>query len=124
MKIFILEDNPERIKIFKKIFSVGNQLFIYTSIDEVKTNYFLNGPYELYYFDHDLGGKFYVDSNDENTGFQVAKWIINKDPEIMNKKIIIHSLNYYGALNIKSLFKKAFCIPFNILIDSYKDLSR
>lgn len=65
-------------------------------------------------FDHDLAPEhhkkreFDYDDNKEKTGFHCAKWFLNycldnkKDPRT---KIIIHSMNPYGSLNILSIFE-------------------
>lgn len=49
--------------------------------------------------DHDLGGEVFVDSDREDTGMEVVRWIINNKPSI--ELIIVHSLNYNGALNME-----------------------
>ncbi len=41
--------------------------------------------------DHDLGGEEFVDSDREDTGFEVVRWITEHKPQI--KKIIVHSCN-------------------------------
>lgn len=65
-------------------------------------------------FDHDLADEHYKQQifdydkeGSEKTGYHCAKWLI--DYCMDNKKelpheIIIHSMNPYGSLNIKSLF--------------------
>lgn len=51
--------------------------------------------FNIVFLDHDLGGKVYVNSEEENTGYQVAKYI----PSTNNNKtkVVIHSWNRCGA---------------------------
>jgi len=68
-------------------------------------------------FDHDLatehyhemnkGTKIDYDTASEKTGYHCAQWLINHciDNEFdLPKDIHIHSMNFYGGQNIKSLF--------------------
>lgn len=76
------------------------------------------GVPELISFDHDLADIHYKEQNfdydDENyekTGYHCAKWLIDycMDNELkVPTKIIIHSMNPVGSLNIKSLFETYF----------------
>ena len=51
--------------------------------------------------DHDLGGLVYIDSSEENTGYQVTKFI--EAHGVKFKTCIIHSMNYIG---VKRMFEK------------------
>ena len=74
----------------------------------------LNGVPEIVSFDHDLNDFHYenqvLDYDDETiekTGYHCAKWLIEyclENEKEIPQKIIIHSMNLYGSLNIKSLF--------------------
>src|ERR1035437_8551114 len=72
-----------------------------------------HGLPEIISFDHDLGEEHYekqleYDQYKEKTGYHCALWLINYCID-NNKKlpavILIHSMNYTGSLNIKSLFE-------------------
>lgn len=93
MKILIVEDDFTRIKMFKS-WLIGFDYDVCEDADPAieKVN---NEKYDLIFLDHDLGGRVFVDSNDKNTGYQVAKAIVNS----INKDsfVIIHSLNPVGA---------------------------
>lgn len=107
MKILILEDNQERIKLFKEWFK-EHDLTICETAKECLSK--LHIRYDWIFLDHDLGGEIFVDSDEENTGYQVAKKIpdtINKDTDI-----IIHSLNYVGAMRMKNKLKNVKYVPF------------
>lgn len=108
MKIFILEDNLDRIKAFKQNL-IGHELFIASDVEIAKTMLKFN-QFEFIFLDHDLGGEVYVNSEFPNTGYQLAKWI--KDNNITYKRLYVHSCNPVGAMNIKSLIPEAELIPF------------
>jgi hypothetical protein len=108
MKVFILEDSDSRIEWFKQHFpnadiaKTAKEAYIY-----------LENEYDLIFLDHDLGGEILVDSNKDNTGYQVAKFIsssINK-----NTETIIHTLNPCGAQNMKNALPHARYIPYIML---------
>jgi hypothetical protein len=113
-KIFILEDNDERIKWFKKTFYFADLFitkFANVAIAELKTV-----KYDIIFLDHDLDGQVFVNSNHENTGYQVAKIIkdtINKDTPV-----VIHSLNLPAASLMKSVLglNQGSRIPFIFLM--------
>ena len=71
-----------------------------------------NITFDIIFLDHDLGNRIYVDSGDPNTGFQVAMFIQNN--KICYNEIIVHSMNYWGAKNIKDIIPDARLIPINI----------
>lgn len=105
-KIFLIEDDVLRIDWFKRELGIGNELTVAIDIDQAIERF--NPPYDVMFFDHDLGGRQMVDSTDINTGYQFAKHIVN-DPllKMLTKStpILIHSLNVFGAGNIFSLFE-------------------
>lgn len=69
-------------------------------------------------FDHDLADIHYnhqqninYDNFSEKTGYHCAKWLIDyciDNNKELPSEIIIHSMNPYGSLNIKSLFETYF----------------
>jgi len=106
MRILVVEDNPERNKWFKSIFPMAD-----FAIDaETGVKCVTENVYDSIFLDHDLGDRVFVDSEDMNTGFQVAKKI--KETENMNAQIIVHSLNPTGAQNIKGILPQAQIVPF------------
>lgn len=78
MDIFILEDDQARIDKFVKEWGTKAKLTIAKSYDEAVKKY--KGDYDLICLDHDLGGRQWVDSSEENTGFNFVKWLIKKHP--------------------------------------------
>jgi hypothetical protein len=76
------------------------------------TNYItLNGLPDLISFDHDLGD---IESENEKTGYDCAKWLVNYCLENNNAfpNYLIHSANPIGEQNI------------NGLIDSFKRFNK
>jgi hypothetical protein len=110
-KIFILEDNIERMKKFNREF-IGHIIFHADNIEDGK-KILLNEKVDYIFLDHDLDDRIYVNSNEVNTGYQMAKWIV--DNCITYSRLIVHSLNRDGALNIKSITIDAEIIPFTML---------
>lgn len=117
MKIFVLEDSLERIELFRIALS-DHQV---TYCDDVKMSKYLllKDKFDIIFFDHDLGGKQYVDSKEENTGYQLAKFC--KEKNIHFDQICIHSHNPQGSINIENevenLSPDVKRIPFGSLID-------
>lgn len=90
-KIFILEDDPERIKWFKNIFSdciltITDQ--VYDAIDLLREE-----KYDIIFLDRDLG-------HPELNGEDVA-WAMKEERMALNSCIVVHTVNPRGQRNIK-----------------------
>ena len=100
MKIFILEDDAERIKFFsswgldKELVIVNNAVDAIWILKIIKFDYL--------FLDHDLLGLSFVDSSDVNTGAEVCRNITQ-----FNKtaNILIHSWNEVGVKNMNDILK-------------------
>lgn len=110
MNIFILEDDPNRQKLFMRKF-IGHEVVIVDNVTDA-INELKAKPFDLIFLDHDLGGEIFVNSENENTGYQLAKWIKEQDQILKNSTFIIHSLNPVGAQNIKAILPSAWIQPF------------
>ena len=88
-KVFILEDDPERISYFKELLGHVADLTIISSCVEVDK---FQPPYDLIFLDHDLGGRQMVDH--EDCGLTFVKQADSFTP---NDLIIVHSYNPVGA---------------------------
>ena len=108
MKVLILEDSHARIQTFKNNLK-GHDLYFYDQVDDAKQAFDLLGPWDAIFIDHDLDDKVYVNSKEENTGYQFAKYISDKELPDM---IVCHSMNPAGALNIKAAIPKCQIVPF------------
>ena len=101
MKIMILEDSAERVISFYNMFNNQSLTIVNTAEDAINlVNYI---KFDVIFLDHDLGERVYVDSEEKNTGYQVAKILSDS----MNSKtpIIIHSWNPIGVKNMKNTLK-------------------
>ena len=100
MRILVLEDNPIRQEKFKQLFK-NQELSIY---DNVLDAYHACVCYEfsVIFLDHDLGGQIWVDSNEENTGYQFVKWLVENKIQ-KNALYYIHSMNPIGANKMLNL---------------------
>jgi CheY-like chemotaxis protein len=92
-KIFILEDDPNRVKWFKENL-VSDDLHI-TEFAEEAMEWLRSTKFDAVFLDHDLGGDQMVSSNVWNTGSTVAQMI--HETENKDLTVIIHSYNPSGA---------------------------
>lgn len=111
IRIFILEDSPERIAAMEhalKMYAGGPH--------EVTIRKWLGGPdgaveaftpsYDLILLDHDLGGEQMVDAREENTGSAFTRFLATTT-QARNACVIIHSYNPEGAQEMELTLKKA-----------------
>ncbi len=121
MRILIIEDNDQRIKVFKREL-IPNELFIFTDaapgIEFMKND---SEGIDLLMLDHDLGGTMWADPSGENTGSAVVRWMIANKPKISS--IIIHSHNVVEAKNMfTDLSKAGYAVdlmPFRVLNEAW-----
>jgi hypothetical protein len=97
MKILILEDSIERIELFKQLFK-NQEVFIFNNSLDAHHACMCN-EFSIMFLDHDLDNKIWVDSQEENTGYQFVKWLVNNKLQ-QNALIYIHSMNPCGANNM------------------------
>jgi hypothetical protein len=108
MNIFVLDDDPtdERIPFFQeKLY----QHTLYIAKDAYNANRKLQKiiddvlKLDYIFLDHDLGGRVYISSDDEDCGMRVAEFISKNCEYFKDSKIIIHSCNEVGARNMACL---------------------
>jgi len=111
MRVFILEDDPSRMDKFIKEL-LCDEIHHAETVEAGKT-LLLEYKYDLLLLDHDLGGEQMVDSAEENTGYQLAKFI----PHTQNRDTpcITHTCNPIGADNILCVLPHAVKVPFTML---------
>ncbi len=114
MKILILEDSTLRIEIFKKQLGKKHDLYIYDYVEDAKKAIDHSGPFDRIYLDHDLDQRVFVDSDEDNTGYQLAKYIADKN---IDAEIILHTLNPHGAHRMLKVLPNAQQITFDELFD-------
>lgn len=122
LKIFILEDNPERMKWFNahladqirghsKPFEEYKdskiEIFHAASEKNAELLWKEHQPFDAYFLDHDLGGEVMVDSSNPNTGYGFSLFLVDNGINGLKEQIFIHSLNPVGAENMQGLFLKA-----------------
>lgn len=118
MRILVLEDNSIRIEKFKQLFK-NQELFISDNVKEA-LNICLVQDFQVMFLDHDLGNAIWVDSNEENTGYQFIKKLIERQLQ-KNSLIYIHSMNPIGANKMLNLLLDngydGIWIPAHLIID-------
>jgi CheY-like chemotaxis protein len=103
MRILFLDDSEERIEQAKEIYS-GAELVIVRTAPEAIQQLF-HGPWDVVSLDHDLGGEVLVDSDREDCGMEVVRWIIKNKPPL--KIITIHSWNIPAGKRMAEDLQKA-----------------
>ena len=107
MKIFVLDDNDERLKSFKKylphIYGFDCVMVFAKDVAEARGKLVEFQPFDVAFLDHDLGDEIFVPSINPNTGFRVAEFI--KDNDIGVAKVFVHSLNAPGSIKMEQLLK-------------------
>ena len=124
MNIFILEDDiGYRMPLFRaklahqKVYwaesaDEGIEILKYVIKEGISLDYI--------FLDHDLGGRIYVESDEHNTGMTVAKFIRDNDIKV-TERIILHTLNSWGADNMKAVLPIAEIVPFPKLIENLRE---
>lgn len=93
MKIFILEDDPERIRYFRELFYADHTVDVASSCVEVDK---FQPPYDLILLDHDLGRRQMAEH--EDCGLTFVRLV--KDKLTKDDLVIVHSYNHDGAVNM------------------------
>mgnify|MGYP000574531471 CR=1 FL=1 len=114
INIFVLEDDPERQAAFRKNLIPAN-VYIAESAEKAK-QLLESGIYDVWFLDHDLGGKVFVSSDPEgDNGYAVAKWAAGKLKEGNDVAkpmfVIVHSLNPAGSTNIRAALDEVPNLP-------------
>jgi len=110
IKIFILEDDDNRIRQFRKNFTNAELTITKNSKDAIKILR-KQLPYDYLFLDHDLGDKRMTRS-DENTGYEVAQWLSKNALKKPKLGLYIHSLNTPGAKNMRGVLGYGSLVPF------------
>ncbi len=114
MRIFILEDDPSRIRQFCGWFGLGLKREDKIQWDCVHTcvrEYDFKGQYDYVFLDHDLGGRQMI--ADEDSGTKFVKLIKDR---IGSARVIVHSFNGDAAKrmvrDIQDVTKNVVYFPF------------
>jgi len=95
MRVLFLDDDEGRHALFKQA-SIGHDvLHVRTAVEAIDA--MKRERFDLAALDHDLGGRQFVDSDEEETGYQVAKAVETIPEDKWPLRIIVHSYNQEGA---------------------------
>lgn len=100
MKILILEDNLQRIEKFKALYK-NQELYIFNDVFPAY-DACLHHTFKIMLLDHDLGGRIWVDSDEDNTGYQFIKRLIKNQLQ-KTSLYYIHSMNPIGSNKMLNL---------------------
>lgn len=111
MKIFILDDMEERHQAFIKRYPGHWFVRAYTADEAVRK--LEEGPFDLAFFDHDLGDYHRVQHEDgseslvERTGLDVVEHLLERIPqEKRPREVVVHSWNGTRGQLMTALLKK------------------
>lgn len=116
--IFVLEDNVNRMAVLYRLLPrkfPGVEIVHTEFVEEAKKLIVQKSYWDIVLLDHDLGGQTYVDSDEEDTGYQFLKFF--KEKNIQCGQLIYHTQNPAGGANMCSLIPKGQHIPFPNLVD-------
>ena len=121
MNVLFLDDNPDRTRAFRSLVPYGTcTTTAQECIDEMQ----LEDEWDFVFLDHDLGGEVYVDSDREDCGMEVVRWICANKPKI--GMIVIHTHNPPAAIRMEielgQADYQASRIPFCALPDWLRDM--
>lgn len=91
MNILFLDDNQNRIDVFKRYIPWATT----TTTAQETINQLVDNTWDHVFLDHDLGGEVFVDSDREDTGMEVVRWIVANQPKV--GRFVVHSLNQPAA---------------------------
>jgi hypothetical protein len=117
LRIFILDDVVQRQLALKDWVTENynpDEILIADSFDSAKEILDKIKEYDIILLDHDLGQQVFVNSDDYNTGYQVAKYIISQG--IKYNQVIVHSMNYAGAQRMVAILPNSKYIPIIVLL--------
>ena len=103
INIFILDDDETRhAALIKRATELADaeetEVRIALDAEEAKNMLIKKNYWDIIMLDHDLGNRVFVDSSEENTGFQVAKFI--RENNIRFGRCLLHSMNPVGVKNM------------------------
>src|SRR5262245_49267713 len=118
MNILFLDDCPHRHRQFRSVMPFA--IMVHTA-DETIAKLSDGTIWDYVFLDHDLGGESFVNSNREDTGMGVVRWLA-KNPITINKMIYVHSLNADGARKMVEMLRSSgypvHYYPFTNLLNS------
>lgn len=117
LKYLILDDDHERHHEFTRRIASTSQALEGISLSRRENAgstiaALIQDEYEHVFLDHDLDGRVYVPTDEENTGSEVARFLAN-NPDIRARhgKVIVHSFNGPAAMAMVAMIPNSEYIP-------------
>lgn len=105
MRVLFLDDSAERIERAYEYFDNDDLVTVVSAlsaIDELS-----KGTFDLVMLDHDLGGETWVESEREDCGMEVVRWMVRNLPRV--GRIVVHSWNTVAApVMVEELMKAGY----------------
>ncbi len=92
MNILFLDDNPTRTKHFRSCVPSARTT---ETAQECIEAFAREEDWDIVFLDHDLGGEVFVESEREETGMGVVRWMADNQPKV--KRVVVHSMNPIAA---------------------------
>jgi CheY-like chemotaxis protein len=93
MKIFILEDDPDRMEVFH--LQLAGHEIVHADTAQKAIRILDTQGFDLILLDHDLGGMQMMPNTDTNTGSEVVRWMLTGMQKFPT--VIVHSHNPDGG---------------------------
>lgn len=103
MKIFVLDDDPERLSWFVREF-VSHDLVVANSVEGAIAALSAQ-RYDAAFLDHDLGGKTFVPTSSPDCGMRVAEWLVENPDQA--RRVVVHSWNVAAAKEMAEAMRGA-----------------
>ena len=128
LRVFLLDDDSQRHDWFAKRFR-GDTLDV--AVDPPRAIELLSeSQYDVVFLDHDLLPEHYYAeaTDDERTGYAVARWLASNPQRQSASHIIVHTRNADGAMRMVELLRRegrhAEYVPFPLLSQKLRNAWR
>jgi CheY-like chemotaxis protein len=103
VKVLFLDDDERRCKLARRMYAKDDLTVVHSAVDAINQLGFQS--FDLVSLDHDLGGEVYVDSNREDCGMEVVRWICTNKPTL--GMVNVHTWNIPAALEMGAKLEDA-----------------
>src|SRR5262245_15188793 len=124
IRVFLLDDDKRRHRWFTDRFK-GDFLDIAHNVAEAE-QLLSSGSYDAIFLDHDLHPEHYNSdsTDDERTGYAVARWLCTNTDLQRASTILVHTRNADGAMRmvgeLRAAGRSADYVPFPLLADKIR----
>ena len=109
MNVLIVEDNPDRIKIFRR--NLAGSTVVHTDQPKKAIQLLRDKDWDVVCLDHDLHPDRPYEESGPGTGFEVAAWLSENPNRMPRHGVYLHTLNPVGAQNMKAVLPDAVVAP-------------